>query len=139
MRFSSGTYAHVVLLCANPADIRHRKEQYATARLKNKARCIRAVFPISAVAVVCRASCHENLIAHSLNGRMKALGGKWLEQVIDRMNFKRPQCVVVISRCKDDFWHDNVAVAGQLGNQIKAVHAGHPDIKEQELRSGYPH
>src|SRR5262245_9096685 len=55
---------------------------------------------------------------------------KWFEQVIERMEFKRPDRILVVGGYKDD---DRQLIGGQRFEHSEAVEVWHLDVEENEV------
>ena len=53
---------------------------------------------------------------------------KWLEHIVDRVLLKSLDCVLIVS-CREN----NVRLMIDLFEHVKAVHAGHLDIQEDQV------
>src|SRR5262249_26536270 len=60
----------------------------------------------------------------------KAFIVKWLEQVIERVELKRPYRILVVGRHKND---DRQLICSNLFQHPEAVEVGHLDIEEDEV------
>src|SRR5262249_61383697 len=57
---------------------------------------------------------------------------KWFEQIIERVEFKRPYRILVVCRHKDD---DRQLDGGKPFEHPEAVEVGHLDVEENEVGS----
>src|SRR5262245_371797 len=65
----------------------------------------------------------------------KAFIVEWFEQVIERVEFKRPHRILVVGRHKDD---DRQLIGGELVEHPEAVEVGHLDVEENEVGRAPP-
>jgi putative ABC transport system permease protein len=54
-----------------------------------------------------------------------------LQQIIERMSIECSNCKLIVRRRENNNWH---LVLGNLGEHVKAIHVGHPNINQQEVR-----
>ena len=76
----------------------------------------------------------EDLLARSIHGRGETLLCEWLEQIVHRVNFKGAQGVLIMRGGEDNVGLWRKVAGTELGGDIEAIHAGHLDIKKEQLR-----
>jgi hypothetical protein len=79
------------------------------------------------------------LFTDALNGCAQPFTREWLQEIVDRIHFKSPHCVLIIGSGKDDAGHLRRRLAAESSHNVKSVHARHMDIEEQELGIGGAH
>src|ERR1700738_550501 len=100
MCFRRSTDPDVVLFRINPPNVRDRQEPNSAARLEDDARRVRRG---SCVTGGFQAGWHcgfTDLRSRPFDRNMQSLSRKWLEKIIDRIELKCPQGIVIVGSGK---------------------------------------
>ena len=73
------------------------------------------------------------MAAGPLHRLRHALAVEWLQQVIHRIHFERPHCILIKRRRKNDLGQRQLLVE-QFLDHAKAVQSRHLHVKENEVR-----
>src|SRR6266851_5522950 len=139
MRLRLSADANVVLLCADPTDLRHGQEDDSPLRFEDDARCvIRAVLALgrSWLRALLLAS---NLLQGALCCGAESLQGEWLEQVVDSVDFEGTQRIAIIGCREDDARQGWCPSRREFADDIEAIHIWHANVEEEQIGFGGTH
>src|SRR5579863_5295435 len=73
----------------------------------------------------------------SLNSRVKPFRSKRLEKVVDGVNLKCPQCILIVRSGEYDRRHGDIFFRRKRPHYIESIHARHSNVEKQEHWVGH--
>src|SRR5271165_2337534 len=96
-----GAYTDIVFLSSDPPDIRHGKKQDSPLGFKNES--CRVITPARHGLVVDAIfMSNGELIPGSLKSLLQSLSCERLQKIVNSIDFKGADCILIVGCCKDD-------------------------------------